>query len=174
MTAVTVLDGGITIAICYGDHNPPHFHATQAEHEFRVEIAAVAVFAGDNGPTAMVRQVLDWARVHQAELAECWARASTGQKPVDLHTIKFVKPLSLGRLQVFFEGDSNPVINLQRFLDLGGVFEPLRDPERFEMVEVGPRGRTILWHVDDDVVDLCADALWLMAHPEEAPEARRG
>src|SRR5262249_12237975 len=94
---------------------------------------------------------------------------SSEDSVMELHTIKFVKPLSLGRLQVFFEDDSNPVVNLQRFLNLNGAFEPLRDPKRFEAVEVGPRGRTILWHVDDDIVDLCADALWLMVDPQGQP-----
>jgi hypothetical protein len=32
---------------------------------------------------------------------------------------------------------------------------------------VGPRGRTLEWRVGEDVIDLCADALRLMAHPEE-------
>jgi hypothetical protein len=54
------------------------------------------------------------------------------------------------------------------------VFEPLRDPKRFAAVEVGPRGRTLVWHVGEDVVDLCADALWLMAHPDADPPAVTG
>jgi hypothetical protein len=91
-----------------------------------------------------------------------------------LHTIKWVKPLlpQPGRLQVCFEDDSAPVIDLSPILTQGGVFEPLSGPlqehrERFAAVEVGPRGRTLVWRVGDDIVDLCADALWLIAHPEE-------
>jgi hypothetical protein len=72
--------GGITIAIYYNDHNPPHFHAIQAENEILVEIARLVVFAG-SAPAAMQRTVLDWAANHQAELALCWARASSGQAP---------------------------------------------------------------------------------------------
>jgi len=37
MPTVTVI-GGITIAIYFYDHNPPHFHAIQAENEILVEI----------------------------------------------------------------------------------------------------------------------------------------
>jgi Protein of unknown function (DUF2442) len=91
-----------------------------------------------------------------------------------LHTIKWVKPLPQlgGRLQVCFEDGSAPVIDLSPILARGGMFEPLSGPlvehrERFAAVEVGPRGRTLVWRVGEDVVDLCADALWLMAHPEE-------
>jgi hypothetical protein len=76
-----------------------------------------------------------------------------------------VKPLEVGRLQIFFDDDLSPI------LAQGGVFEPLRDFTQFAAVEVGPRGRTLLWHVGDDVVDLCADALWLMVHPEDRPAA---
>jgi hypothetical protein len=71
---------GITIAIYYYDHNPPHFHAIQAENEILVEIARLVVFAG-SAPAAMQRTVLDWAANHQAELALCWAQASSGQAP---------------------------------------------------------------------------------------------
>jgi len=78
MPTIAVLDGGITIAIYYNDHNPPHFHAMQAEHEILVEIARLVVFAG-SAPAAMTLSVLDWAAGHQAEPALCWARATSGQ-----------------------------------------------------------------------------------------------
>jgi hypothetical protein len=90
-----------------------------------------------------------------------------------LHMIKWVKALPHpGRLQVCFEDGSTPTIDLSPILAQGGVFEPLSGSlqehrERFAAVEVGPRGRTLVWRVGDDIVDLCADALWLMAHPEE-------
>jgi hypothetical protein len=91
-----------------------------------------------------------------------------------LHTIKWVKPLPQhpGRLQVCFGDDTAAVIDLSPILAQGGVFEPLSGPlqerrERFAAVEVGPRGRTLEWRVGEDIIDLCADALWLMAHPEE-------
>jgi Protein of unknown function (DUF2442) len=84
-----------------------------------------------------------------------------------LHTINRVKSLYVGRLQVFFDDGSRPVIDLSPMLAQGGVFAPLRDLNRFEAVEVGPHGRSLLWRIGDDVVDLCADALWLMVHPED-------
>jgi Domain of unknown function (DUF4160) len=45
MPTIAVVDG-ITIAIYYNDHDPPHFHAMQAEHEILVEIARLVIFAG--------------------------------------------------------------------------------------------------------------------------------
>jgi len=88
-----------------------------------------------------------------------------------MHTIASVKPAAAaGRLNLTFDYISNTVVevDLSAMLAQGGVFEPLRDPARFASVKIGPRGRTLIWKLGggaDDVVDLCADALWLMAHP---------
>jgi hypothetical protein len=85
-----------------------------------------------------------------------------------LHRIRRVKPYDdRGRMWVDFDDDDNAVIDLSPILAQGGVFEALRDFNRFAAVEVGPHGRSLLWRVGDDVVDLCADALWLMVHPED-------
>jgi hypothetical protein len=80
MPTIAVIPGGITIAIYYNDHDPPHFHAMQAEHEILVEIARLVIFAG-SAPVAMQRAVLGWAAQHQGELALCWARAHSGLSP---------------------------------------------------------------------------------------------
>ncbi len=90
---------------------------------------------------------------------------------MQLHTMTDVKPTGAAMLQIFFDDGSAPEVDLSSMLAQGGVFEPLRDPARFNAVEVGPRGRTLVWHVGKDVVDLCADALWLMAHSEAARSA---
>jgi len=80
-----------------------------------------------------------------------------------------------GRLYLRFDEDEWPefhdMVDLSAMLAQGGVFAPLRDPAVFARVQIGPRGRTLIWRIDDDVVDLCADALWLMAHPEERSAA---
>lgn len=80
MPTIAVLAGGITIAIYYNDHNPPHFHATQAEYEILVEIARLRVIAG-NAPTPMINAVFNWGARHQRELALCWIRAQSAQPP---------------------------------------------------------------------------------------------
>jgi hypothetical protein len=87
-----------------------------------------------------------------------------------LHTIKYVKPGAAGQLFIAFDED-DVMVDLAPILAQGGVFEPLRDPKVFEAAEVEPDGRTLLWHVGEDVVDLCADALWLMAHPGRSAAA---
>ena len=59
------------------------------------------------------------------------------------------------------------VVDLAPRLAQAGVFTPLHDFGYFASVEIGPRGRSLLWRIGEDVVDLCADALWLMAHPQD-------
>jgi hypothetical protein len=81
MPAIAVIGGGITIAIYYNDHDPPHFHAFRGGVEFRVRIADLTILPGDGGPPAMERTVLAWAAAHQAELALCWVRARSAQQP---------------------------------------------------------------------------------------------
>jgi hypothetical protein len=43
-------------------------------------------------------------------------------------------------------------------------------PAIFDRVQIRPHGRSLVWMVGkdaDDVVDLCADVFWSMAHPED-------
>jgi hypothetical protein len=46
------------------------------------------------------------------------------------------------------------------------VFRPLVDPELFRRVRVINEGRGIAWDGD---ADMCADALWYDAHPQDNP-----
>jgi uncharacterized protein YuzE len=82
-----------------------------------------------------------------------------------LREIKFVKPWSESSLLVVFVDDGGRLVDLAPTLAQGGVFEPLRDQTRFAAVEVGPQGRTLVWRVGEDVIDLDVDALWAMAQP---------
>lgn len=85
----------------------------------------------------------------------------------ELHTIIWVKPLEVGRLQVFFDDGLQPIIDLSPMLVQGGVFEPLRDPARFAAVEIADEGHALVWHapsgIEDDDIDLSANALYLTA-----------
>jgi hypothetical protein len=50
----------------------------------------------------------------------------------------------------------------------------LRTDRGFSSVEISPEGDALFWRTgpsEDDIVDLCADALWLMAHPEDRAAA---
>jgi Domain of unknown function (DUF4160) len=56
----------------------PHFHATYGGDEASIDIESLAVLAGDLPPRAK-RLVSEWARAHQVELRENWARARNHQ-----------------------------------------------------------------------------------------------
>jgi len=57
------------------------------------------------------------------------------------------------------------VVDLAPVLAKGGVFAFLREPAAFDAVAVGPRGRILVWRdPEGDEIDLCADALWRLAH----------
>lgn len=65
---------GIVIAMYYGDHAPPHFHARYGEHEAQVLIASGEVLHGSL-PRRALALVQEWAALHRDELAEDWLRA---------------------------------------------------------------------------------------------------
>jgi len=50
-----------------------------------------------------------------------------------------------------------------------GVFKALADPAFFAQLRIGERGRSLDW---PDEIELCADALWFEAHPEDAPHLK--
>jgi hypothetical protein len=56
----------------------------------------------------------------------------------------------------FADGSSGQVDFRRRVVGRGGVFEPLEDPDFFELVSVDPEAGTIRWPND---VDFCPDML---------------
>jgi hypothetical protein len=98
---------------------------------------------------------------------------------MQLHTITDIKLYGPGDARLLLRFDDkgpelNAIVDLSSMLAQGGVFQPLRDPNIFQSVEIGSEGRTLIWKVgegEDDVVDLCADALWLMARPVDTDPA---
>jgi hypothetical protein len=69
---------GIVITINYGDHPPPHFHARYAEHKAVLSIDSLALLEGSL-PPRVLGMVIEWAKLHQAELAADWALAAEQQ-----------------------------------------------------------------------------------------------
>jgi hypothetical protein len=82
-----------------------------------------------------------------------------------MQSIVGVEPLPQTRLRLTWADQSKTVVDLRPLLVKGGVFEVLADRARFEAVQIGERGRTLIWRDEEgDEIDLCADALWQMAH----------
>jgi Domain of unknown function (DUF4160) len=77
---------GISIAMFFGDHGPPHFHARHAQGSAKVRIDSLEVIES-NLPRRQLRFVLAWAELHQDELHENWRRARAGE------TLQPIEPL---------------------------------------------------------------------------------
>lgn len=71
---------GIVIRMYYADHSPPHFHAQYGEYEALIHISTLAIIAGKL-PARALGLVMEWASLHQDELAENWEKAR-GQQPL--------------------------------------------------------------------------------------------
>jgi Protein of unknown function (DUF2442) len=82
-----------------------------------------------------------------------------------LRTIGSAEPLPASRIRLVWDEGSESTVDLTPVLAKGGVFAFLRDPAAFNSVKVGARGRTLVWNdPEGDEIDLCADALWDLAH----------
>jgi hypothetical protein len=64
--------GGIRIDMYHRDHNPPHFHAIQADDEARFRISDLGLLPGSTLSSAAEQAVRAWASNHQAALALNW------------------------------------------------------------------------------------------------------
>jgi hypothetical protein len=94
------------------------------------------------------------------------------------HTIKQARldPTSIFPrviIEVFFDGlaDRSSRVDLTEIFAQGGVFKTVQNPAD---IEVTPDGDTLFWRTgpgEADIVDLCSDALWLLAHPEDRAAA---
>ena len=71
---------GIVIEMFAPDHPPPHFHALYAEFEARIAIETLDVLTSDL-PNRVLAEVLDWARIRQAELRENWTLCRSNLPP---------------------------------------------------------------------------------------------
>ncbi len=76
---------GIVIGMFYREHGVAHFHAVYGEQEASVEVLSREVHG--SLPPAVLRDVLEWAAQHEAELLNNWELAKKGQP------LQRVKPL---------------------------------------------------------------------------------
>ena len=72
---------GITVAMYFNDHAPPHFHVTHAGSEASIGLDDLRIMEGELSARAS-RLVRQWARLHTGELMMNWARAREGS-PLD-------------------------------------------------------------------------------------------
>jgi hypothetical protein len=70
---------GIVITMFYNDHGPPHFHAVYGDYAVTITIRDQVVTG--EFPNRALRLVLEWCKLHEAELLENW-ELSEQRKPL--------------------------------------------------------------------------------------------
>jgi len=78
---------GIIIRMYFDDHAPPHFHAIYGEDEALVSIEPISVLRGDL-PYRAISMVIEWAALHQRELADNWQRLHSDQSPRKIRPLR--------------------------------------------------------------------------------------
>ena len=74
---------GITIAMFYNDHAPPHFHARYGEFEATIDLGTQEVLEGQL-PSRCLSLVQEWAMIHKEELLEDWRLCRENAMPVKI------------------------------------------------------------------------------------------
>jgi hypothetical protein len=158
---------GIIITMYYADparHPVAHFHARSGEHQASFMIEPPAWLAGTM-PRRQMQIILGWAELHSAELIENWRRLQTGEilhkiegvrqgeaMSVDLDVYYSVTDFEIvgpHRLRLLFDDGTAQVIDFAPVL-YGPVFEPLRDLELFNQVQLNQDTGTIEWPTGAD------------------------
>lgn len=62
---------GIILRMFFGDHPPPHFHASNNEHEGLFELNDLEMFKGDLNSKDQ-KEVKKWAKSRQSKLKGMW------------------------------------------------------------------------------------------------------
>ena len=70
---------GISIAMYFKDHNPPHFHAIYNEYDIEIEINNLTILEGKL-PARILGLVIEWAELNKDKLMENWNLLQTTGK----------------------------------------------------------------------------------------------
>ena len=62
---------GISIAMYFDEHNPPHFHVRYNDYRASMDIVTLNIYAGAL-PARVRGLVEEWAEKHQDELLHMW------------------------------------------------------------------------------------------------------
>lgn len=77
---------GIIIAMFFGDHNPPHFHARYGKFTAAINIADLSILEGSLPPRAQ-KIVIEWASQNRKELERNWERIENDQHPLPIRPL---------------------------------------------------------------------------------------
>jgi hypothetical protein len=70
---------GISIRMYRDEHLPPHFHAIYNEFAAQISIRHPAIINGKL-PPRVLGYVIEWASLHENELAQCWDAARSDRE----------------------------------------------------------------------------------------------
>ena len=71
---------GIIIAMFYGEHLPPHFHARYGRNKVAIQIPDFSILEGGLPPRAL-GLVIEWAALHRQQLIINWELIRRNQPP---------------------------------------------------------------------------------------------
>lgn len=77
---------GISIAMYWNDHLPPHYHAKYGKYEVTIDIATGVVTG--TFPKRALRHVLEWHDLHQEELRNNWEICRQKQMPHPINPLE--------------------------------------------------------------------------------------
>jgi phosphomannomutase len=78
---------GIIIAMYFGDHQPPHFHARYGGYRVTIKIRDLSILDGYFPPRAL-GLMMEWAAMHQNELARNWDLAQNNQPLMKINPLE--------------------------------------------------------------------------------------
>ena len=73
--------GPVKILMHTNDHGPAHFHVVEGRRRDKLFFEQLLFEKGNRLQKRHEREVIKWAREHQAELRRAWAQVSNGQQP---------------------------------------------------------------------------------------------
>jgi hypothetical protein len=71
------------------------------------------------------------------------------------------------KLQLTFDDGKSGVLDCKQFIDKGGVFSKLRDPEFFKSVKINGELGVLTW---DDEIDIAPETVYSIATGSPLPE----
>lgn len=83
-----------------------------------------------------------------------------------MNTITQVIPEMNFQLQLTYADGVKVLVDFRPVIEIGGIFSRLKEPDFFNRVEIGSRGRSIEWPGE---IDFCADALRMDGELVESP-----
>jgi hypothetical protein len=87
------------------------------------------------------------------------------------HDITEMRILDGYKLQLTFDDGKSGVLDCKQFIDKGGVFSKLRDPEFFRSVKINKELGVLTW---DDEIDIAPETVYSIVTGSPLPEWMEG